>query len=278
MDAETRARYEEWKWKRIKKRVIYPGIGLLVMLILLIFMIVSCTSNNSDEPTEDMYTEEPTETEESIAEPEPIITGPRIYILNSHPLEMIGSTYSNLFEGDMSIIELSHILAGHLESHGIEAVVEERCVDERLTENNWGFYMSYYAARDFILDAKAQYPSLEFFVDLHRDGIPHRYATAYIAGDYYAQILFVIGTDNPMGYHASYAVARELHQILEEQRPGISRGIFFSGGQSRDGVYSQDISPMIQLIELGTYSSTVEEVNRTVAVLAEVLAEYVGSQ
>jgi len=37
MDAETRIRYEQWKWKRIKRRVIFPSIGLLSMFGLLIF-------------------------------------------------------------------------------------------------------------------------------------------------------------------------------------------------------------------------------------------------
>jgi stage II sporulation protein P len=217
-----------------------------------------------------MYTAE-------LAELAPATIEPIVYLYNAHPLEMIGSTHTDLFVGEMSIVELTHILAGHLESHGIPTLVEERNVDEKLSENNWEFYMSYYAAGYFIRAAIAQYPSLEFFIDLHRDGIPHKYATASIAGQSYARILFVIGIDNPLGYAENYAVANELHNMLEERRPGISRGIYFSGGSGRDGVYSQDISPRGQLIELGTVDSTVEEASRTIEVLAEVLANYLSS-
>ena len=275
MDAQTRARYEEWKWNRIKKRVIFPGIGLLFALVMLIVVIVSCSSGDKVEGSEGSDAIEPanvTRIESTTIEIEPIV-----YLFNAHPLEMIGSSHYDLIVGEMSIVEVSHILSGHLESHGISTLVEERCVDALLNENNWEFYMSYYAASSFVIDAIAKYPSLEFFIDLHRDGIPHEYATASIAGQSYARVLFVIGTDNPMGYSASYAVARELHDMLEERRPGISRGIFFSGGPGRDGVYSQNISPMVQLIELGTVDSTVEEVSLTVEVLAEVLAEYISS-
>lgn len=189
---------------------------------------------------------------------------------------MIGSTHYDLFVGDMSIVELAHILAGHLESHGVPTLVEERNVDEKLSENNWEFYMSYYAAGYFVRNAVEQHPSLKFFIDLHRDGIPHYYATTEIDDESYARVVFVIGTGNPMGYAESYAVARELHDMLEVRKPGISRGIFFSGGSGRDGVYNQDISPMLQVIELGTVDSIVEQASRTVEVLAEVLAEYIS--
>lgn len=272
MDAKTRARYEEWKRNRIRKRVIYPGIGLLIVSFVLVFMMGSCHGRMRAEGSNHKL-EEPTQ----LAPLTHVVEEPRIYLFNSHPLEMIGSTHDNLFVGDMSIVELTHILATHLESHGASTRVEERDVDEKLTENNWEFYMSYYAAGYFVQDAIEQYPSLEFFVDLHRDGVSHEYATAEINGQRYAQVLFVIGTDNPMGYAENYAVATDLHNMLEARKPGISRGIFFSGGSGRDGVYNQDISPMLQVVELGTIDSTVEEASRTVEVLAEVLADYVLS-
>jgi len=267
MDEETRARYEAWKRKRIRKRVIFPGIGILCVITLLIFVIVSRSSGESVERMDVV---------KSAVEFDftPKLAG-FVYLFNAHPLEMIGSTYDDQFVGEMSIVEASHVLAGHLESHGILTLVEERCVNAKLDENGWDYEMSYYAASYFVRDVIERYPNLDFFVDLHRDGVAHGDATAEIDGVLYAQVLFVIGTDNPVGYSASYAVAMELHHMLEERRPGISRGVFLSGGEGRDGIYSQDVSPMVQVIELGTVSSTVEEVNRTVEVLAEVLAEYV---
>ena len=283
MDEETRVRYEKWKRKRIRKRVVFPGIGLLCVIILLIFLFGEAFGeaySTEESPVESYVAKLLTKTD---VEAEPEIESeineeaPIVYLFNAHPRELIGSTYENQFEGEMCIVEVTHILADHLESHGISTLVEERCVDAKLKENDWGFYMSYYAARYFVLDAKNQYSSLEFFVDLHRDGVLHEHATAEIDGVAYAQVLFVIGTDNPMGYAASYEVASELHDMLEERKPGISRGIFESGGTpGRDGVYSQDISPMVQLIELGTITSSVEEVSLTVEVLADVIAEYIS--
>ena len=281
MDEKTRARYEAWKRNRIKKRIIIPGMGVLSVFILLILVIVVHGDGESVDGNGEIIDELVISKSMIKVEPEdelpPSESGPIVYLFNAHPLEMIGSYYDNMFEGDMNIVELTHILADHLESYGISTLVEERCVHAKLNENGWEFHMSYYAARYFLLDVVDQYPSLGFFIDLHRDGIPHEQATVEIEGANYAQILFVIGTDNPNGYEASYAEARKLHDMLEERKPNISRGIFFSGDSpSRDGVYSQDISPKVQLIEIGTITTTVEEANRTVEVLADVLAEYVS--
>ena len=266
MDAKTRERYEAWKWNRIKRRVIFPGIGLSFALIILMLMLVLGSRSERSEMADAVEVPEST-----LMAMEPIV-----YVSNTHPLEMIESTHDDLSSGEMSIVELSHVLAGYLESHGISTLVEDRHVDDQLNQNNWEFDRSYDVARSFVLDARERHSSLAFFIDLHRDSIPHAYATAEINGKSYAQVLFVIGTDNPMGYEASHAVASQLHQMLETKRPGISRGIFLSGGSGRDGVYNQDLSSMVQLVEIGTVESTKEEVSHTVEVLAEVLAEYVS--
>lgn len=269
MDAQTRAKYEAWKWNRIKRRVIFPSILVGLIIVLLIVTIVSC--EREEEPEAEVT--EPSNSE-ATDESDLAISLPLVYLFNSHPLEMVGGTEGNPYVGEMDIIEMTHQLADLLDFHGVPSLVETRNVDQKLQQNNWEFDRSFYAAREFVFDAKAQVPSLEFFIDLHRDGIAHRYATVEIDGITYARIIFVIGSDNPNGYEETYYTANQLHQLLEQRLPGISRGMFLSGGVGRDGIYGQDISPRLQLIEVGTYTSTVEEVERTLEILAEVLADY----
>jgi len=271
MDAQTRARYEAWKKNKIRRRIIYPSIRLGVLILLLTVLILTLRNCGRDNNTENAI-----EFGQGIPKIIPTISemDPIVYIFNSHPLEMIASTHDNLLVGDMSIVEVSHMLARRFEYHGIPALVEGRCVEAELQRRNWVFEQSFEASRDFVLDAKQSNPSLEFFIDLHRDGIPHRYATVEIDGVNYARILFVIGTDNPQGYSETQHVALEIHALLEEIKPGISRSVFFSGGWGRDGLYGQDITPMLQLIEVGTVDSTVEEMSRTIDILAEAIALY----
>ena len=57
MDADTRARYEAWMWRRIFRRLIVPGVLLLVVLIVLIFGLRSC-GNGGEEPQDPPYSDE----------------------------------------------------------------------------------------------------------------------------------------------------------------------------------------------------------------------------
>jgi len=199
---------------------------------------------------------------------------PLVYIFNSHPQEMIGSNFADLRVGEMNIVELSHIMANIFEEYGIP-LVEDRDVRDTLRANNWNFAASYRASRIFIEERIHQHPTLQFFFDLHRDGIAHDIARIDIDGRPYARILFVIGVDNPVGYTENYQMARKLHNMLEEQRPGISRGVFISGGRGRNGIYNQDIASSLQLIEIGTVETTIEEAMNTMEILADVLATYI---
>ena len=199
---------------------------------------------------------------------------PLVYLYNSHPEEMIGSTFADRFVGEMNVTEFSHRLATIFESHGIASLVEDRSVLDIMRANDWRFEQSYQASRIFVEERINQHPTLQFFFDLHRDGIPHNLARIDIDDNAYARILFVIGEDNPVGYAENYAMARTLHNMLEEVRPGISRGISISGGAMRNGVYNQDVARTLQLIEIGTVETTVEEAINTIEVLAEILVEY----
>ena len=200
---------------------------------------------------------------------------PLVYIFNSHPQEMIGGTFADLRIGEMNIVELSHVMANIFAEHGIPSLVEDRCVIDVLRTNNWNFAASYQASRIFIEERIHQYPTLQFFFDIHRDGVSWELARAEINGRPYAQVLFVIGADNPAGYNENYMMARRLHNMLEENRPGISRGIMVSGGIGRNGVYNQDVASTLQLIEVGTVETTIEEAMNTMEVLADVLADYI---
>jgi len=201
---------------------------------------------------------------------------PLVYIFNSHPAELIGAPGVGRYrEGTTNILEFSHLMANIFASYSIPSLVEDRDVRDVLRANGWNFNASYQASRIFIEERIFQYPTLEFFFDVHRDAVPDEVARINIGGRYYARVVFVIGLDNPAGYNENLEMAMRLHELLEARRPGISRGIFPSYGNLRNGVYNQDIAPTLQLIEIGSYQSTLEEAINTTEILASVIAEYI---
>ncbi|WP_191092992.1 stage II sporulation protein P, partial [Bacillus sp. BNPI-92] len=55
---------------------------------------------------------------------------------------------------------------------------------------------------------------------------------------------------------------------------GISRGIFVKDRREGNGVYNQDLSPHAMLVEIGGVDNNLDELNRTVDILAEAINDY----
>jgi len=200
---------------------------------------------------------------------------PLVYLFNSHPAEMIGATWADYHVGEMNVIEFNHMIAYIFEKQGIPSLVEDRDVRDIMRPQGWTFAQSYQASRIFIEERINQHPTLQFFFDLHRDGIARELATITIGDRTYGRVLFVIGGHNPAGYVENYQMARQLHNMLEAVRPGLSRGVSVHTGIGQNGVYNQDVAATLQLLEIGTVETTVEEAMNTIEVLADVLATYI---
>ncbi|WP_054950050.1 stage II sporulation protein P [Numidum massiliense] len=113
---------------------------------------------------------------------------------------------------------------------------------------------------------------LQYFIDIHRDSQRRDKTLATIAGKKYARTMFVVGTDHPK-FEENYKLAKKYHEQLQKLYPGLSRGVYMSGGEGVDGVYNQNLSPRGVLIEVGGVDNTFEELNRSARALAEAFAE-----
>ena len=80
--------------------------------------------------------------------------------------------------------------------------------------------------------------------------------------------MVVIGTEN-INYQEYLNLSTKLNTIIEQKIPGISRGIIKKGGAGVNGIYNQDLSPNLLIIELGGQYNKIEDINNTIEVLAE---------
>jgi stage II sporulation protein P len=66
----------------------------------------------------------------------------------------------------------------------------------------------------------------------------------------------------------SKAVSNEVNRLV----PTISKGVLAKTHDTGNGVYNQDLSSHALLVELGGIENTEEEINRTIAILAEAIS------
>ncbi len=175
--------------------------------------------------------------------------------------------------GEINITKVSDRLAEGLEQKGIGTQVDKTDFGELLNELGMGYHQSYEVSRDVVAEAMAGNQEIQYMFDLHRDALRRDKTTQTIEGEDYAKILFVIGTGHP-DYENNLKVATELHALIEEAYPGMSRGVYQKDGSGGNGIYNQDMADNALLIEFGGVDNTMEELYRSADALAEVFSEY----
>lgn len=191
---------------------------------------------------------------------------PIIYVYNTHESEK----YNNY-----SVYDAAFLLSDKLNKEGIGTYFEEKSVTAFLSENNLKYYKSYQGSRKYLSEAKEKYNTIKYFFDIHRDSVGKSKSTITVNGKSYAKVLFVIGTDNPNNA-SNKNNAEKLNRIIDSKVNGISRGILSHGGKGYNGVYNQDISDNVFLIEVGGPDNTKEEVESTIDIIYISIKEYIG--
>ncbi|MFC6332476.1 stage II sporulation protein P [Paenibacillus septentrionalis] len=161
-------------------------------------------------------------------------------------------------------------LAEELEKRGLGSMVSDTDYPTEVPDYEWAY--SYKYSRKTVREAIASNNELQYIFDLHRDSQPRKYTTAEINGNSYAQVYFIIGQRNP-NWKENEAFALKIHEKLEEQYPGLSRGIWGKNANSGNAEYNQSLSNQSVLIEVGGIDNTLEECYRTAEALADVIAQ-----
>ncbi len=200
------------------------------------------------------------------------VNNPLVYIYNSHQSEKYA--YNNAFNIDYDVLFASQLLKTYLDDYQIPSVVEMTSIVDLLNKYHYQYSQSYEVSRLLLEQAKNNYPSLRYYIDLHRDSSDYDITTCVITDKKYARFLFVIGLDHD-NYEKNEIIIRTLNDKLKEQNECLSRGIMRKSGNGVNGIYNQDFDQNVMLIEVGGQYNSIEEVNNSLAVLAMVLANYI---
>lgn len=205
------------------------------------------------------------------------VTNPEVYIYNTHQLETYANTGLENSTITPNIMMTSYLLSEKLNKLGVPAVVEDTNMSEFIRISNLENDEPYSVSRIFINNARTKYPSLKYFIDIHRDSVSKDISTCTINNKNYARILFVVGTTNPT--HAeNEALARKLDDISDKLYPCMSRGVYKRETVGWTPAYNQDLSGNAMLIEVGAKENTIDEVLNTIDALSSVLKSYIKGE
>ena len=203
------------------------------------------------------------------------ITNPLIYLYNSHQLENYNNDSLSAYGITPNVLMASYLLKEKLNSSGLATIVEDTNMTEFLSLNNWDYSSSYKASRIFLLDKQNTHPTIKYYFDIHRDSVNKKLTTVNINNKLYARILFVVGLEHS-NYQENLNAANELNSIIDKKYPGLSRGIYKKEGPGVNGIYNQDISSKVFLIELGGIDNNIEEVLNTINALTDTITTYIN--
>ena len=200
---------------------------------------------------------------------------PLIYIYNTHQTEEYETSTILDYSIKPTVTITNYILEEIFNKNKLYTYVEESNIKEILNKNAWNYSYSYKATRILLEQRKLEYPTLKYFIDVHRDSITKDKTTININNKSYAKILFLIGLENP-NYQENLSFTEKLNNLINQKYPNLSKGIYKKGGPGVNGVYNQDFSKYLILVEMGGYQNTPIEVLNSSLALAECFMEVIN--
>lgn len=199
---------------------------------------------------------------------------PQILIYHTHSQEM----FVDSVPGDMStsIVGAGDYLTKLLGGYGFHVIHDTGQYDVESRDN------AYSKAGPAVEKILRENPSIEFVIDLHRDGVPEgTHLTTEMNGKQMASIMFFNGlsrttANGDIGYlnnpyiKDNLAFSLQMQLASEQYYPGFSRAIYLKGYR-----YNMHYCPKTLLVEVGAQTNTVSEVMNAMEPLADIIAKVI---
>src|SRR5699024_8956396 len=177
------------------------------------------------------------------------------------------------YHKEVNITKVSERLAEKLEAQKIGTTFDKTDITTILHEKGWTYGKSYEASRPVVQGALDKNEHIQYVFDIHRDSIPYNKTTIEHDGTAYATFLFVIVAENKQ-YEKKLKLITDLKYLIEKELSGVSRGVMTKEGSHSNDVYNQDLAENAILIEVGGYDNELNEMYRSVDLLADVFSSY----
>ncbi len=197
----------------------------------------------------------------------PIIAIYHTHATESFLPELGKSKPADSFSSDLSktVVKVGEMLAQEFERKYKLPVLHSKTVHD--ADSRVG---AYYRSESTVIAIREKYPDCKILIDVHRDSQPKSLTGATIKGKSYARLLLVVGTENP-NWTSNYNFSQKIVAKLEEEYPGITRGILYASA-----VYNQRYSPLAILVEAGGVDNTLKECKNSMDALAWAIASVIA--
>lgn len=194
---------------------------------------------------------------------------PIVLILHTHACECYSESENLYAENaptrcdntDKNVVRVGEEIAKTLSDFGICTVHCKTLHDKE------SFIDAYSESAESAREYLEKYPSIKFVLDVHRDAIIREdgesiKAVCDVAGEKYAQIMFVVGTNelghNHPDWHENLSLATLLQNEISSSYPSLCRSI-----NLRNVPFNQQLLDGYLLLEVGTSGNTLSEALRS---------------
>ncbi|SOC20781.1 stage II sporulation protein P [Ureibacillus xyleni] len=181
-----------------------------------------------------------------------------------------------VYDDQTNLLTMAKVMEDYFRLNGLNAKTLDVDVMSVMKQKGVTMASAYKTVRPY-LSKELQQNSYDLVLDIHRDATAADKSTVIHNDVKYAKVAFVIGAENP-NYKSNLSYANTLSQSLNKIVPNLSRGIIEKKGAGVDGVYNQDLSKSLLLIEIGGIDNTEDEVYRSIAVLAQAISKSLVNQ
>ena len=202
--------------------------------------------------------------EEDLKTKEPIL-----YIYNTHQSEEYKSESLANYNITPTVYMLANIIKKELDKSGIYTIVEDENIKDVLNKNNWLYKDSYKASRLWLENINNKYPTIRYYLDLHRDSVSE---SIVIDNKRYAKMMFVLGM-NHSNYEKNEVIVKKLYNYLDSKYKGIVKDTLYA----KKNIFNQDFNENVFLIEIGGNENTLEEAYNSAMVLADAITSVIGA-
>lgn len=190
----------------------------------------------------------------------------KVYIYNTHDEEGYSNKGFELYNTTPTVKLASYMLKDELKNLGINALVEERPVIKEIKKQGLPYHYSYDISNKYCKEIKGKYPSIIYFIDLHRDGIDKSLSTVTINNKTYAKMMFLLGMKHSNS-NKNLEVVTKLNNYLNDNYKGLMRNIY----KRNDITYYQYFDSHNFIIEVGGQDNTYQEVYNSIKAFAKAL-------